>query len=63
MQITNQKNASGATQEVQFIIRSNTSNKGFPDDTGGKEPTCQCRRYKRRGFDPWVKKISWWGAW
>ena len=24
---------------------------GFPGDSGGKEPACQCRRYKRRGFD------------
>ena len=23
----------------------------------GKEPTCQCRRQKRCGFDPWVRKI------
>ena len=23
----------------------------------GKEPTCQCRRHKRFGFDPWVGKI------
>ena len=22
----------------------------------GKEPACQCRRHKRRGFDPWVGK-------
>ena len=22
----------------------------------GKEPTCQCRRCKRCGFDPWVGK-------
>ena len=27
--------------------------------TGGKEPACQCRRHKRRGFDPWVGKILW----
>ena len=28
--------------------------------SGGKEFfTCQCRRYKRRRFDPWVRKISW----
>ena len=52
MQITNQKSASGATQEVEFIIRSITSNKGFPNDTSCKEPTCQCRRLKRRGFNP-----------
>ena len=25
----------------------------------GKESTCQCRRHKRHGFDPWVKKIHW----
>ena len=25
----------------------------------GKEPTCQCRRQKRCGFDPWVGKIPW----
>ena len=25
----------------------------------GKEPTCQCRRYKGCGFNPWVGKIPW----
>ena len=25
----------------------------------GKEPTFQCRRCKRLGFDPWVEKIPW----
>jgi len=25
---------------------------GFPGGTSGKEPTCQCRRRKRHGFDP-----------
>ena len=29
----------------------------------GKEPICQCRRLKRRGFDPWVGKIPWRRAW
>ena len=29
----------------------------------GKEPTCQCRRRKRCGFDPWVGKILWRRAW
>ena len=24
-----------------------------------KKITCQCRRYKRRGFDPWVGNIPW----
>ena len=27
--------------------------------TSGKEPTCQCRRRKRRGFNPWVRKMPW----
>ena len=29
----------------------------------GKEPTCQCRDYKKHGFDPWVRKIPWKRAW
>ena len=26
---------------------------------GGEESTCQCRRRKRNGCDPWVGKILW----
>ena len=29
----------------------------------GKEHACQCRRYKRCRFDPWVRKIPKWRAW
>ena len=29
----------------------------FPGGASGKEPTCQCKRHKRRGFDPWIGKI------
>ena len=36
---------------------------GFPGSTSGKEATCQCRRPKRQGFDPWVGKIPWRMAW
>ena len=25
----------------------------------GKESTCQCRRWKRHEFDPWVGKMPW----
>ena len=32
---------------------------GFPGGAGGKEPTCQYRRQKRCGLDPWVGKIPW----
>ena len=29
----------------------------------GKETTCQCRRYRRPRFDPWVGKIPWRRKW
>ena len=29
----------------------------------GKDSTCQCRRHRRRGFNPWVGKISWSRKW
>ena len=29
----------------------------------GKEPACQYRKCKRRGFDPWVGKTPWRRAW
>ena len=28
-----------------------------------KEPACQCRRWKRWGFDSWVRKIPWRKTW
>ena len=34
-----------------------------PGGSSGKELTCQSRRLKRRGFDPWVGKIPWRRAW
>ena len=36
---------------------------GFPGGASGREPACQCRRYKRRGFNPWVRKILWSRKW
>ena len=36
---------------------------GFPGSARGKEPACQCRRHKRYGFDPWVRKIPWRRVW
>ena len=36
---------------------------GFPGLTSVKEPICQCSRYKRCWFDPWVRKIPWRRAW
>ena len=31
--------------------------------TSGKEPICQYTKCERCGFDPWVRKIPWRGAW
>ena len=33
------------------------------DGVSGKELACQCRRHKRWGFDPWVRKIPSRRAW
>ena len=32
---------------------------GFLRLISDKESACQCRRHKRCGFDPWVRKIPW----
>ena len=44
----------GITQKVQPHL---LYNRRFPSGTRGKEFTCQSRRHKRHGFDPWVRKI------
>ena len=36
---------------------------GFPGGANGKQPACQCRRHKRLGFNPWVRKNPWRRAW
>ena len=36
---------------------------GLPRWLSGKESTCQCRREKRLGFNPWVRKIPWRRRW
>ena len=41
--------------------RNNTEQwfSGLPRWANGKEHSCQCRRCKRCGLDPWVGKIPW----
>ena len=46
-----------------FFNFYHNSLKGFPGGTSDKEPTCQGRRHKRHGFDPWIGKIPWRRAW
>ena len=38
-------------------------NWGFPGGASGKEPTCQLKRHKRRGFNPCIGKILWRRKW
>ena len=35
----------------------------FLGGSSGKEPACQCRRCRRRRFNPWVEKIPWRRKW
>ena len=37
--------------------------KNLPGGASGNEPTCQCRKHKRCGFDSRVGKIPWRRAW
>ena len=37
--------------------------RGFLGGPSGKEPICQCRRHKRNGLAPWIRKIPWRRAW
>ena len=54
------RQASGITEGWPVLRKY----KGFPSGSSGKEPTCQCRRLKRCGFDAWVGKMpSWRRAW
>ena len=47
--------------QVFWILKENKTlvklEEGLPRWCSSKESTCQCRRYKRHGFDPWVGKI------
>jgi len=46
----------------EIIVR----NKGMAGGTvvkKKKKSSCQCRRHRRHGFDPWVGKISWRRKW
>ena len=36
--------------------------RGFPGGSAVKT-ACQCRSYRRHGFDPWFGKILWRRAW
>ena len=35
----------------------------LPKWYSGKKSACQCRRYRRPGFSPWVGKMPWRKKW
>ena len=39
------------------ILGGDVQNEELPRWLSDKEPACQCRRHKRLGFDPWVRKM------
>ena len=46
---------------TRLLLASNTppsvAPQAFPGGASGKEPACQCKGHKRRGFNSWVGKI------
>ena len=52
-----------AASPVSPVLQVDSLPQCFPGGARGKEPTCQCRRRKRHGFNPWVRKVPWRRAW
>ena len=50
-------------QEQSLQNRGYTSVYRLPSWLSGKEPTCQCRSCRRRGFNPWIGKLPWRRKW
>ena len=48
---------------TRILYLSYFSIRNFPGGTSGKELANQCRRHKKCGFDPWVRKIPWRRKW
>ena len=46
-----------------FFLLKYIADLRFLGATSGKEAACQCRRHKRHGFGPWVRKIPLRRAW
>ena len=50
-------------QEIKQVLIDVKDKLGFPSGISGKEPSCQCRRHKRQGFNPWLGKVPWGKVW
>jgi len=53
------------SETTEWLIWSDLiwSSFGFPMWCSGKDPAWWCRRLKRHGFDPWVRKTPWRRIW
>ena len=51
------------TATVELKWKKVQGDMGPPRRHRGKEVICHCRRCKRHGFNPWVRKIPWRRAW
>ena len=47
---------------VQLVYIPNKET-GLPRWLSGKESTYQCRKHRKHGFDPWVRKFPWRRKW
>jgi len=63
--MVNFQNQDGTVQhltDVKADVHPHTQRvmeRGLPRWCRDKEPTWQCRRHRRLGFNPWVGKIRW----
>ena len=48
---------------IPFFTTNYVLKRDFPGGASGKEPTCQCRRRKGLGLNPWIGKIPWRKKW
>ena len=51
------------TKLSSFVYHLCVALTGLPRWLSGKESACQCRSWRRLGFDPWVRKIPRWRKW
>jgi len=45
--------------QENVLLSLHTHLMGFSGCATDKEPVCQCKRLKKHGFNPWVRKIPW----